>query len=185
MTFPAPNADGPTLIPFTCTLVIVMKRLLLTPLALVALVCATIASAQTPTTSNVYILPMAGGMDQYLAGRLARERVLPVVTDPKTAGVVMTDRLGEAFEARLNQLVPPPAAESVDEKDDLKASAKENAVHPAFQSSARRGTFFLVDAKTRQVVWSGYFRPLKNPNPDSLDKQAAEIAKNLKTTFGR
>ncbi len=162
-----------------------MKRLLLTAPVLAVLVGAMLVSAQSPAASNVYILPMAGGLDQYLAGRLAREHVLPVVADPKAAGVVMTDRLGEAFEARLNQLIPLPTAESVDEKDDSKAAANENSVHPAFQSSARRGTFFLVDAKTRQVVWSGYFRPLKNPNPDGLDKQAAEIAKNLKTTFGK
>ena len=162
-----------------------MNRLLLTAPALVVLVCASLVSAQPPHISNIYILPMAGGMDQYLAGRLARDRVLPVVADPKAAGVVMTDRLGETFEVRMNQLIPMPAAESVDRKADPKVPANENGVHPAFQSSARRGTFFLVDAKTRQVVWSGYFRPLRNPTPDSLDKQAAEIATNLKAAFGR
>jgi hypothetical protein len=153
-----------------------MKRLLLTTLFAVPALFAQAAPA------SVYILPMAGGLDQYIAARLTRDKVLPVVADPKAAGIVLTDRIGEAFEQRLTQLVPPVKPET--DEDDSKPRVQDN-LHPAFQSSARRGTFFLVDAKTRQVVWSGYLRPVSHATPDSLDREAARLAKNLKATFGK
>ncbi len=136
---------------------------------------------QAAPVANVYVMPMSGGFDQYLAGHLTKEHIMPVVADPKSAGIVLTDRLGEAFEARLTQIMPLPKPEADTDKD----SASDNAPHPAFQGSARRGTFFMVDAKTRQVLWSGYFRPVKNPTPDNLNRQAAQIAKDLKTTYGK
>jgi hypothetical protein len=49
---------------------------------------------------KVYVLPMARGLDQYLANRLTTEHVFQVVTDPKTADAVLTDRIGEGFEAQ-------------------------------------------------------------------------------------
>jgi len=153
-----------------------MKRLTFLPLLL-----ASAASGQPPAPANVYILPMGGGLDQYLAGQLTRSRILPVVADPKAAGIILTDRIGEAFEAKLAQLIPP--APSDDDKDG--DEKKDAPFHPAFRSSARTGTYFLVDAKTRQVVWSGYCRPVANPTPDRLNRQAAQIAKSLKTGLGK
>src|ERR1017187_9409535 len=68
--------------------------------------CAQHACAQYAGPKTVYILPMAAGLDQYLAQCLTKDHVMLVVADPKTADVVMTDRLGEAFEQKMKQLRP-------------------------------------------------------------------------------
>ena len=50
------------------------------------------------SVKTVYLLPMANGLDQYLASRLTSESVFQVVTDPKKADAVLTDHVGEGFE---------------------------------------------------------------------------------------
>ena len=67
-----------------------------------------------PALRTVYVLPMAGGLDQYLAEWLTRDHVMQVVTDPKIADVVLTDRLGEAFEQKMAEIRP---------KEDKKADS--------------------------------------------------------------
>ena len=66
---------------------------------------------------TVYVLPMSRGMDQYLANRLANERLFTVVTDPKLADAVLTDHIGESFESQMEALFPPPPAEVPVKKD--------------------------------------------------------------------
>src|SRR5438128_11988597 len=105
-----------------------MKRLLLCSL----LACLSLG-ANISQVQSVYLLPMAGGLDQFLANRLTG--VFRVVTDPKLADAVFTDRLGEPFEQKLAELYPKPDAEDT-EKDD-KAT-------PAVSSFGRgRGTVFM------------------------------------------
>jgi hypothetical protein len=130
--------------------------------------------AQTPAVHNVYILPMAGGLDQYLAEQLTRGHVLEIVADPKIADAVITDRLGESFEQKMEQIHPPPDADK-----NKKTDTAENAVRPSFRSSAAKGTVFLVDIKSRRVLWSDYEKPLSN-----LNREAARIAKKLGIAFG-
>ena len=121
---------------------------------------------------TVYVLPMAGGLDQFVAEWLTRDHVMQVVADPKIADVVLTDRLGEAFEQKLTEIHPKD-----DKKDDKKSDSA--ATHNAFRSSKGRGTVFLVDAKSRQVLWSDYEKiPGSNSN-DSLNHEAERIAKKL------
>src|SRR5580693_6623087 len=67
---------------------------------------ATLALAQYSGPKTVYILPMASGLDQYVAQWLTKNHVMQVVADPKAAEVVMTDRLGEAFEQKMKQIHP-------------------------------------------------------------------------------
>ena len=47
-------------------------------------------------------------MDQYLANQLTTLGVFQVVADPQKADAIITDRLGEPFEAKLKDLYPPP-----------------------------------------------------------------------------
>src|ERR1700728_2941452 len=82
---------------------------------------------------TVYVLPMAGGLDQFLAQWLTRDHVMQVVADPKIADVVLTDRLGEAFEQKLAEIHPKD-----DKKDDKKSDSA--TTHSAFRSSKGRGT---------------------------------------------
>src|SRR5450631_715542 len=65
-------------------------------------VCANAADLHAVKT--VYLLSMANGMDQYLAGRLTAGSVIQVVTDPHKADAVFTDHVGEAFEKSLDDL---------------------------------------------------------------------------------
>lgn len=135
--------------------------------------------AQTTTGApggmrSVYILPMAGGLDQFIAEQLTRDHVMQVVADPKTADVVLTDRLGEAFERKLVKIHPR------DEDDDDDAE-----IHPGFRSSAAPGTIFLVDMKSRHVLWSDYEKPSRSNTQGTLNRQAARIAKKLRETFAK
>jgi hypothetical protein len=143
-----------------------MKRFLLP--AIFAAIFATVAVAQYSGPKTVYILPMAGGLDQYLAQELTQGHVMQVVADPKAAEVIMTDRLGEAFEQKVRELRP-----TGDKKTD------DNSTHNTFRSTNVRGTIFLVDAKTLAVLWSDYLKlPPSNSNRD-LDRAAKKIAHAL------
>lgn len=144
-----------------------MKRFLLLALPVAVL-------AQAPASSRqVYLMPMAGGLDQYLAAQLTREHVLQVVTDPKAADVIMTDRIGEGFEQKMAEMFPPPKDEA-DGKDSKSSGAARNT----FRSSASRGTIFLVDAKSGQVVWSDHEKPVELTDR-KLNREAARIVKKL------
>jgi hypothetical protein len=130
---------------------------------------AAVSAAPYNGPKTVYILPMAGGLDQYVAQCLTRDHVMQVVTDPKTAEVVMTDRLGDGFEQRLEQIRP-------NTNSDKKAA--ETPLH-VFHSSREQGTVFLVDPKTRQVVWSDYHKPPRSNSDHDLNRTAEEIARQL------
>jgi hypothetical protein len=127
---------------------------------------ASAAFAQVPGIKAVYILPMTGGLDQYLAQHLTQTHALQVVADPKSADAVLTDRLGQPFEDAMARLHP--------RSDDEKASD-----HPAFRSSVSRGTIFLVDAKSRQVLWSDYQSPPHSASPSVLNRWASRIVSRL------
>jgi hypothetical protein len=129
---------------------------------------ATAAACLAQPPRSVYVLPMAGGLDQYLAAQLTHEKVLQVVADPKLADAVLTDRLGEAFERKLAQISP---------RDDDEDSS--DAPRHTFQSSGAKGTVFLVDTKSRQVLWSDFEKPLTKRSAEKLSKQAGRIVKRL------
>src|SRR5271154_3942954 len=136
--------------------------------ALVVLLFLALSNPDLQKVHTVYLLSMSSSMDQYLANRLTTEGVLQVVTDPNLADAVLTDRLGIAFEERLKQLYPPPPPPPAVEKekkdkgdkntfsDALKAD--EAAQRNIMSSQPARGNFFLVDRRSKQVIWSIYSR---------------------------
>ena len=135
---------------------------------------------------SVYLFPMTNGLDQYLANRLTNLGVFRVVTDPKKADAVLTDRLGAAFESRLAELYPepPPPKPAGDAKKKEEKEEKQETASPAepprASSFARgKGTLFLVNARARSVLWSIYEKP-RNSTPTELDRTAARIAERLK-----
>src|SRR5579884_132334 len=165
------------------------------PLGLV-LCTAALASSnpQLKQVQSIYILPMSGGMDQYLANRISRDGLFQVVTDPQKADAILTDRIGEPFERKLDELYPPPKPpddEDTDEKDsDANAKSKDvssldamaaasGTQHITSSLSRAKGTIFLVDRKTRAVVWSTYDRP-HDLRPDGLNRTADQIVGRLK-----
>lgn len=164
--------------------------------ALAFLLCVTALSlaaiaAGLGEIQSVYLLPMTAGLDQYLANHLTGEAVLRVVADPKRADAVFTDRLGEEFERRLQELYapqppaenPPQAKESQGKEETAREAAKTEP-RVRFSSFGRgRGNVFLVDLRTRTVIWSAYEKP-ESTTPEELDRTARRIVARLKRALG-
>jgi hypothetical protein len=159
-----------------------------------------IAGADLSGIHAVYLLPMGGALDQYLANRLTSEHVFQVVTDPKLADAVFTDRIGDGFEEKLADLYAPPPkekpAESQPATDQAPPPANQRAAqpppplftdtvnkltNPATNSSFGRGkgTIFLVDRRSKEVLWSIYEVPKGTASPQ-MDRSAADIVNRLK-----
>jgi hypothetical protein len=166
-----------------------MKRTLL----ILWLVAAGLSAAELAAVHTVYLLPMGSSLDQYLANRLTSGHVFLVVTDPKLADAIFTDRIGTAFEEKLADLLAaPPAAQSAPSQpastDASSPSARPPITEtfnklssPAANSSFGRGkgTIFLVDRKSKQVIWSVY-EPPRGSTGQQLDKGALDIVSHLK-----
>jgi len=178
----------------------VMKRLLL----LLSCSGALLGGAELSGVHTVYVLSMSKGLDQYLVNRLTNDHVFQVVTDPKLADAFLTDRVGESLQSKLEEIFPPPKPEKAApaekpapaaekkpaaEKDKDKESPSNPLItdtvnklaSPGSSSSFSRskGTVFLVDAKSRQVVWSVYQLP-KGSTAKELDRTASDIVSRLK-----
>jgi hypothetical protein len=130
---------------------------------------AGVCAAAVHDVKTVYILPMAGGLDEYLAVRLTTGVVLQVVTDPQKADAVLTDHLGEGFQKSFDELY-----------GTVLATASDSSQNFARVGGGQRakGAFFLVDRKTRDVVWSDEERP-RGKSADELRRIASRIADHL------
>src|SRR5262245_50121141 len=143
------------------------------------LVCALLVGwaigASAPGVQSVYVLPMAGGLDQYLANRLTGAGLFRVVTDPKLADAVFTEQLGSAFEQKLMELYTPP--------DTEKAEGEQKPPARVSSFGRSKGTIFLVDLKSRAVIWSAYQKRSRS-TPDVLDRTAIHIVQQIKKLQG-
>src|SRR4051812_1011695 len=182
----------------------VMKRLLFLLGCAGAMLCA----ANLEGVHNVYVMPMARGLDQYLASRITSDHVFQIVTDPKLADAVLTDRVGESLQIQLENIFPtpkppqpdPPAVEEAEKVEKPAKSARSKRdkeepapVNPMFQEPVNKldnpnnnssfgrskGNIFLVDTKSRQVVWST-FNPPKSSAVKDLDRTASDIVSRIK-----
>jgi hypothetical protein len=127
---------------------------------------------------SIYVMPMGRGLDQFIVNHVAAGKVFTVVIDPKIADAILTDRVGDDFARQLDELVPAPAAGEA--KSD-QAHEGQQLDNPASRSSfgQSKGTFFLVDAKSREVLWSTFEQP-KGSDPRSLDRGASVVVERLK-----
>ncbi|HLK22863.1 MAG TPA: hypothetical protein VKT81_28150 [Bryobacteraceae bacterium] len=173
-------------------------------LALLAAAAPAAVNPQLKQVNTVYILAMGSGMDQYLANRLTTLGVFQVVTDPQQADAIITDRLGETFETKFKELYPPPPPPAPpapppaakDDKDDKDSKPVTTAVSPsekkddkdkAADTGARRvgsfnrgrGNIFIVDRKSKNVIWSVFDRP-KDTTPGEMSKTAERVVKRLR-----
>jgi hypothetical protein len=168
-----------------------MKRL-----CILLLSCGALAfAADLASVRAVYILPMRSGLDQYLANRLTNGGVFRVVTDPKLADAVLTDHIGESFETELEDLSPKPEpvkkVETPPKKTDDSTKPplmidNETKAHELPHTSTfgrTHGTVFLVDQKSRQVIWSVY-DPAKGSESKELDRTASDIVSRIKKDLG-
>jgi hypothetical protein len=161
-------------------------------LLLLASSAAALSGADLGSVHTVYVLPMAHGLEQYLANILTGENVFVVVTDPKMADAVFTDHVGAALQEKLDVMLAPPA-EKPDPKDaDKIDSPKGSLLEPANKlqnpantssMSRSRGTVFLVGTKSRQVLWSIYDLP-KDSSSKEMDRIASAIVSRLRKDMG-
>lgn len=165
-----------------------MKRL-----ALVFSCSAALASAaDLASVKTVYVMKMFRGMDQYLASHLISSHVFEIVADPKLADTVITDQLGDGFLAKLEELFPTPEEEKPEPPPKPKVDKDAEEANPflsdtvnkltsppsSFSVGRSKGTIFLVDAKSRQVVWSLYDPP-KSGGSSDMDRTASNIVSRL------
>ncbi len=154
---------------------------------------------QLRDVKRVYILAMSANLDQFLASQLAKAGVFEVVTDPKKADAIITDRVGESFESKFDLLYPPPtppketksAADSTTDspKSESPKSARElnsdklagvdltGGARPPTMGHGK-GNIFIVSRGNRTVVWSIY-EPPKNNTSRELTKTAERVVKHL------
>jgi hypothetical protein len=123
---------------------------------------------------TVYLLPMTYSLDQFLAIRLTKGGILQVVTDPNLADAILSEHIGTSLEEQMKSLYGEKKPDSAD-KDKDKASSFGG---PMAGGTRSKGAVFLVDRKTRNVIWSDYVRP-KNSQPDELNHTADKIAAQL------
>ena len=136
-----------------------------------------VSAAGLGDVKAVYMLPMSNGLDQYLAQQLTAGAVLRVVTDPQAADAVLTDHLGETFEqslADLYQTKPKADDKSGDATEDKGASPTRSGM----QGKRGRGTIFLVNRRTHEVLWSVFELP-KDNRPAGLRHAAGRISDQL------
>src|SRR5258708_962183 len=128
-----------------------MKHFLLVAAALTMSIG--LSAAGLGDVKAVYLLPMSSGLDQYLAQQLTAASVLQVVTDPQKADAVLTDHLGESFEQSLADLYQTkPKAD--DKSGDAAEDKGGSPVRSGMQGKRGRGTIFLVNRRTHEVLWS-------------------------------
>jgi len=140
-------------------------------LATAALALSALAQS-APTT--VFVLPMPGSLDQFLAVHLSGSGTYRVVTDPQQATLVLTDRIGDNLEQALKEMAAVPLSKSG--KEDTSA---DTFTRPRMQPLTHsRGTLFLVDRASHQVLWST-FEEQKTSDPKTLDRAAKKIVERM------
>ena len=158
-----------------------MKRCFVMPLLVLSFLAMNAIAANVSEVRTVYLMPMANGLDQYLAVRLSSLGTVQVVTDAQKADALLTDSVGAGFEEKVEELFS---------KD--KAAAKPgqpNNDTPEFGrgrvggGSRSRGTVFMVDRKSRELIWSVFELP-KGTKPDDLNSTAGHIADKLGKAVG-
>src|SRR5579871_671724 len=154
-------------------------------LLLFVLAAAAALAGDVTQAHSVYILPMAGGLDQYLANHLTQAHVLQVVTDPSKADAVLSDRLGSAFEQKMTELYPPPAPPKPEPAAarPMLGDTVNKLSAPTSSFGGGKGTVFLVSVKTRDVLWSTYEKR-KDASAGQMEKVAARICDDLKKSMG-
>jgi len=153
---------------------------------------AALSGADLGNVHTVYVLPMAHGLEQYLANTLTGEHVFVIVTDPKMADAVITDNVGAALEHKLDTLLAPPVEKPASDEGE-KIDAPKGSIlapankldNPADTSTMGRGKgmVFVVGTKSRQVLWSTYDLP-KDASSRELDRIASAIVSRLKKDMG-
>jgi hypothetical protein len=105
-------------------------------------------------TKTIYVVPMRGGMDHYLTNELVQWGRFQITVNPQQADAL----LSETTKVNIAAIMTDP-----------------QKVQKAFST---KGTLFLIDPRTLQVLWSVY----KKPNEPFIlggDKSNPELAHDM------
>lgn len=130
------------------------------------------ASPELKRVQSIYVTGMGSGLDQYLVNRLVKAGQFTIVGDPQKADAIFTDSVGENTQAKLDALLNPEKEEKAEDKDNSPAKTRLTAF------SKGRGTVFLIDRQSRNVLWSTFARPSRT-TPEEMVKVADTIASRL------
>jgi hypothetical protein len=99
------------------------------------------------------------------------------VTDPKQADAIFTDRIG----ANLNETLADLYDEKpkVTDKNDPTADLPRVTPQPIVRG---RGNIFLIDRKTRAVLWGDFEKP-RGVTPDDVRRVANQIAGKIEKSL--
>jgi hypothetical protein len=146
--------------------------------------------AQSPAeeltaVKSVYVQHMGNAFDQYLVTHLTESGLFRVVTHPKDADAVFTDRFGKSLENWLDELTAPPKPEKEETKDSgvigsTSYDPRKESVNPESTFGRGKGNYYLVSPKTKTVLWSIYL-PAKSTAPKDQNAAAAKLVKELKS----
>ena len=139
-------------------------------------VCALAQSAP----ASVFIMPMPGGFDQYLAVQISGTSQYRVVTDPAQATLILTDHVDENLGKALEDITAehaPPATPAKDGTDTF--------TRPRMQAiTDARGTLFLIDKASHQVLWST-FEEAKTAEAKAMNRAAQRIVQRMTQAAGK
>lgn len=141
------------------------------------------AAADLSSAQPVYFWPMEGALDQYIAQEASAVGVVSVTVDPKMAKAILTDRIDANFLAGMDELFPLPGVEeeSSEEEEETSDSVETGLQkpRPANRALSRpHGTLFLVDAKTRRVLWSTFLGDYDR-SPKKLNGEAKSVVQRM------
>ena len=167
-----------------------LSLLLLALMSVVSLAVQPLAGAdweRLGRVQKVYLWPMSDSLDQFLAEQVATEGVFDVVIDPKRAQAILTDRISSKFLDGMEELFPTPEeipeADKEEEEADDPASALAGAYRversPFYSASRAEGAVFLVDVRTREVLWSTFLKGY-DTTPKAMHRQARMVVMRLK-----
>ena len=139
---------------------------------------------------KVYLWPMSDSLDQFLAEQVATEGVFDVVVDPKRAQAILTDRISSKFLEGMEELFPTPEEiteakkeeeeeEGADDPGSALAGAYRVERSPIYSASRAEGAVFLVDVRTREVLWSTFLKGY-DTTPKAMHRQARMVVMRLK-----
>ncbi len=141
-------------------------------------------NAELSQVQTIYLMPMANGFDQYLANRLRIINQIRVVTDASKADAIFTDKIGLAFEARLDEMEAAAKEKIAAAAPPVDGESQQMKLAPKVVSSIGRGrgTYFLVDRRSRVVLWSS-FHKAKDAQPHNMHSNAGKVANELAADF--
>jgi hypothetical protein len=171
-----------------------MRLVISTILCAIAVPVLSAIDTELVQVRNVYLMPMRGGLDQFIANQITRGGVFQVVADPNLADAIFTDHLGAGFEQALAELYPPPKPvleekkKEDEDKQDKEKTDDNKAAEPAanWESagtristfSRGRGNVFLVERGSLRVLWS-FYKLARSTRPEELDRTAGDIVERL------